>query len=258
MKIAVIGSGNMGGAFIRYLSKDHEVVVSDRGSGRGEALAKEVHALYVRDVKKAVKGADIVILAVKPKDLENVTSMLSSVLVSTQLFISLLVGTSIASLKKIFPEVSVIRLMPNTAINVNQGILGFSAEDILPEQKNLLEVIFSPLGLVLWIIESKMEAFASLAASSPAFIFVLLESMIDSGVHMGFSVQEAKKIVLKVLEGCVALLQKTDLSPQELKWQISSPGGTTIEGLKALEESTFRIGIWQAIEAAYQKSFLTR
>ncbi len=258
MKITVIGSGNMGGAFIRFLSKGHEVVVCDRGSGRGEALAKEVGAVYMLDVKEAVKSADIVILAIKPKDLEDLTPVLSSVLVSTQLLISLLVGISITNLKKIFPKVSVIRLMPNTAISVSQGILGFSAEDLLPPQKILLESVFSSLGLVLWILESKMEAFASLAASSPAFIFVLLESMIDSGVSIGFSVPEAKKIVLKVLEGCVALLRETDLSAQELKWQISSPGGTTIAGLKALEESTFRMGIWHAIEASYQKSFLIR
>ena len=78
--------------------------------------------------------------------------------------------------------------------------------------------------------------------------------MIDSGLHLGFSVKESKEIVLKVLEGCVALLRETDLSPQELKWQISSPGGTTIAGLKALEESGFRDGIWDAVEATYQKS----
>ncbi|MES2199310.1 MAG: pyrroline-5-carboxylate reductase [Chlamydiota bacterium] len=254
MKILVIGSGNMGSVFIRYLSKKHSVIVCDRGSGKGEALASEVGATYVQDVQKAVEGVDIIILAVKPKDYEDLASKLTSFLPATCYVISLLVGVSIARLKKAFPETDVIRLMPNTAISVSQGILGFSGGNLSLEERTLMESIFSSLGLVFWILESKMEAFAALAASSPAFIFVLLESMIDSGLHIGFSVEESRKIVLQVLEGCVTLLRETDLSLQELKWQISSPGGTTIAGLKALEESAFRAGIWNAIEATYQKS----
>lgn len=254
MKISVIGSGNMGGAFIRFLSKEHTVTVCDRGGGRGEALAKEVGAAYVKDVKEAVEGADIVILAVKPKDYEGLILALSPVLASISCVISLLVGVGIASLKKAFSKAIVIRLMPNTAIAVNQGILGFSGENISSLQRTHIESIFSPLGLILWIEESKMEAFAALAASSPAFIFVLMESMIDSGLHIGFSSSESKEIILKVLEGCVELLRKTNLSAQDLKWQICSPGGSTIVGLKALEESSLRSGFWNAIQATYLKS----
>ncbi len=254
MKISVIGSGNMGSAFIQYLSKEHSVIVCDRGSGRGEILAKEVGASYLQDVKKAVEGVSLVLLAIKPKDFEGLSLLLAPILTSDQIVISLLVGVTIARLQKAFPKVRAIRLMPNTAISVKQGLLGFSSESLSSAERALIESIFSSLGFILWIAESKMEAFAALAASSPAFIFVLLESMIDSGLHIGFSVKESKEIVVKVLEGCVALLRETTLSPQELKWQISSPGGTTIAGLKALEESTFRSGIWNAIEATYQKS----
>ena len=98
-----------------------------------------------------------------------------------------------------------------------------------------------------------MDAFASLAASSPAFIIVLIEAMIEAGIHSGLSSTESKQIVLQVLEGTAGLLKKTDKEPEELKWQICSPGGTTIEGIKALEENSFRIAIWKAIEASHKK-----
>ncbi|MBS0627664.1 MAG: hypothetical protein JSS09_05580, partial [Verrucomicrobia bacterium] len=168
--------------------------------------------------------------------------------------ISLLVGTKVTDLKRIFPEPRITRLMPNTAISVQQGLLGFYSEDISLEEKKLIGSIFSSLGLCLWIEENQMEAFAALAASSPAFIFVLIESMIDSGLHMGFSLKESKEIVVKVLEGCSALFKETNTSLGDLKWQITSPGGTTIAGLKALEESSFRSGIWNALDVTYQKS----
>lgn len=251
MKITVIGSGNMGNAFIKSLSKEHLIVICDRGSGRGEILAKKFQVTYIKDSKQAIKEADVVILAVKPKD---ITSLSELVFTKDQYVVSLLVGVSIATLKKTFPGPCVIRLMPNTAVSVKMGVLGFSSEDISLDGKKLVESVFSSLGLSLWILESKMEAFAALAGSSPAFIFVLLESMIDSGLHMGFSVEESKKIVLKVLEGCCMLFKETNTSLGDLKWQITSPGGTTIAGLKALEASSFRSGIWNAIETTYQKS----
>lgn len=255
MRICVIGSGNMGGAFIRLLSKQHEVVICDQGSGRGEALAKELGKTYIKDSKEAIEGAEVVILAVKPKDFPSLSSL---VFKASQTVVSLLSGITIATIKKAFTNAKVVRLMPNTALLAGEGILGFSADDLSFELKNLMDSLFFSLGLMLWIKESQMEAFAALAASSPAFVFVLIESMIDSGIHMGFSVKESKEIVLKVLEGCVALLRGGDESLNELKWQITSPGGTTIAGLKALEESGFRADIWNAIEATYQKSLSTK
>jgi pyrroline-5-carboxylate reductase len=226
-------------------------VISDRGSGKGEILAKKFQATYIKNSNQAIEGADMVILAVKPGDLPSLSSLPFT---EGQHLISLLVGTRISTLKKTFPHARITRLMPNTAIAVKQGVLAFYSEDISLEEKKLIESVFSSLGLTLWIKENQMEAFAALAGSSPAFIFVLLESMIDSGLHMGFSVEESKKIVLKVLEGCSALVKETNTSLGDLKWQITSPGGTTIAGLKALEESSFRSGIWNALEATYQKS----
>ncbi len=250
MKIAIIGVGNMGSILARHLSQSHSVVLCDHNRERVSSLAKELEAQVVLDPAKAVLGADLVILAVKPKDLESLAGTLLGSIALSQRLISILAGVEIKTLKELFPDASIIRMMPNLAITTGQGILGFSSKESLSEEKVEMDSLFAGLGLSLWIPETKMNAFASLAASSPAFIFVLIEAMIEAGIYSGFSSKDSKEIVLQVLAGSVALLKGSDKTPEELKWQVTSPGGTTIKGIKELEGHSFRIAIWKAIEAA--------
>jgi pyrroline-5-carboxylate reductase len=252
MQITVIGSGNMGSALSRHLIKNHAVVISNRSQEKGKALAKEIGATFKQDAKEAIKGADWIVVAVKPKDLESVALSISKDLLPNQRIISVLAGLSLTSLSLYFPNNPIFRVMPNLAISVGKGILGICAEDKNLGWKEEVDSIFSSLGLLLWIPESKMEAFASLAASSPAFIFILIEAMIESGIEMGFSPAEGREIVLKVLEGSVAMLRNGG-SLQDLKWQITSPGGTTIAGIKELEKGLFRSTIWSALAASHHK-----
>ena len=254
MKITVIGSGNMGSALIRHLAKKHEVIICNRGEERGRLLAKETGSSFMQDPCQAVEGAKWVLLAVKPKDLSELADVLSGSLTSSHHLLSILAGTKISSLKNFFPDSPVVRLMPNLAITIGKGIIGFSAEDLSQEVKKEAEEFFVGLGQLIWIPESKMEAFSSLAASSPAFVLTFMEAMIEAGIHSGFSVAQSRDVVIDVLEGTAAMLKASGKSPQELKWQITSPGGTTIAGLKALEATSFRAGIWNAIEATYEKA----
>lgn len=251
-KITIIGAGNIGGVFVRHLASKHSLVVCDRGSGRGKALAEEVGAQYIQDVKNAATSADMIILAVKPKDFKELIFSMGDVRASYM--VSLLTGIELSSLEKGFPFTTHVRLMPNTACAVGEGILGLAANNPSSEVKNFIESIFSCMGEVFWIEENKMDAFAAIAASSPAFIFLFIESMMNAGVEIGFSLEESKKIVWKVLKGSSALLEKLNKNPQELKEQISSPGGMTIEGLKVLEDLGLRRAVTQAMKASYEKS----
>ena len=254
MKITVIGSGNMGSALIRHLAKKHEVIICNRGEEKGRRLAKETGALFIQNPLEAIEGAKWIVLAVKPKDLPDLARTLSGSINSSHHLISILAGTKISSLKSFFPDTPLVRLMPNLAITVGKGIIGLSEEDLAQDLKKEVMDLFVDLGLLLWIPESKMEAFSSLAASSPAFVLVFMEAMIDAGIYAGFGSSEAKDIVINVLEGTAAMLKGSDKTPEELKWQITSPGGTTIAGLKALEASSFRAGLWNAIEATHEKA----
>ncbi len=252
MKIAIIGCGSMGSALARHLSKHASLILCDRGKEKGQALAKEIGAHFIESPGDAIKDAEWVILAIKPKDLKLLAPQLT--LTKDQTLFSVLSGATIATLKKLFVKPSVIRMMPNTAVSIGKGIIGFAEEEGLEEsKKQKIEKQFSSLGLLHWIPENKMDAFAALAASSPAFGFVIMEAMMDAGVSLGFSAKESRDIVLSVFEGCVALLKDSSKHPAELKLQITSPGGTTIEGIYALEAGGIRKSMFDAMTATYLK-----
>ncbi len=255
MKIAIIGCGNMGSALARHLSlaKGTSLILCDRGKEKGPALAKEIGSQFVESPADAIKQADCVILAIKPKDLAHLAPQLD--LTKEQTLFSVLSGATLSTLKKLFVKPSIIRMMPNTAVSIGKGIIGFAGGEGLDESKKQeIEKMFSSLGLLHWIPENKMDAFAALAASSPAFGFVIMEAMMDAGVSLGFSASQSREIVISMFEGCVALLKASpNKHPAELKLQITSPGGTTIEGIYALEAGGIRKSMFDAMNATYQK-----
>jgi pyrroline-5-carboxylate reductase len=252
MKITVIGTGNMGGAVARHLAKEHSLTLCNRSREKGEALASEIGALFVESPQEAVKGADWVVLAVKPKDLQEIGAQLK--LTKNQILLSVLGGVTLDVLKKAFNKCIIVRLMPNTAVTTGRGIMGLSEDGTLEtSKKEEITAAFSGVGHLFWIPDSKMNAFAAFAASSPAFVFVMMEAMMESGIFLGFSSAESREIVTAVFDGAVALMQGSSKHPADLKLQIASPAGTTIAGLRALEDSNVRKPIVDAVLATYNK-----
>lgn len=117
----------------------------------------------------------------------------------------------------------------------------------------MLEV-FAPLGNLHWMAENKLDALTALTASGPAFVYVMIESIVEAAIAMGFNSSEAQGLVLEMLSGSIAMLRETRKHPGELKWQVTSPSGTTIEGLKVLERSGVRAGIIDTFLAAHERS----
>jgi pyrroline-5-carboxylate reductase len=254
MKIAVIGCGVMGGALARHFAKTHTVFLSDRDKKKGMKLAEEIRASFLENASDAVQKADYILLAVKPKDLAELSGLIAPILTHQHVILSVLAGTTLPILKKHLPAATLIRIMPNLALTVGEGVIGLAEEGKLnAQQKSEIEALFRGLGLLLWLPDAKMEALTALSASSPAFIYVMIEEMIEAGVDSGFSAQESREIVLKTMEGAVALLRQSNKHPAELKLQIASPAGTTIAGLKEMEVSGVRAGIWNAVLAAYHR-----
>ncbi len=252
MNVTIIGSGNMGSALAKHLAKDYSLTLCNRNKEKGQKVAKEVGARFLESPQEAVKEADWVILAIKPKDLHDFGSQVS--LTKNQILLSVLGGVSLDSLKQTFSKSCVVRMMPNTAVTTGKGIMGLAEDGMLDvEKKQEIEKMFSGIGHLFWIPDSKMNAFAAFAASSPAFGFVIMEAMMESGIALGFSAIESRQITTAVFEGCVALLQASPKHPAELKLQIASPGGTTIAGLYALEAGGVRKAIFDAMFATYNK-----
>jgi pyrroline-5-carboxylate reductase len=146
-------------------------------------------------------------------------------------------------------------MMPNLAIIYGEGVIGLSSDDSFPKSdKDKLSNAIESLGKLVWIPESKMDALTALAGSGPAFFLTMFEAMVESGIAMGFTAKETQSLIHQMVIGSLTLLEKTGKHPAELKWQITSPAGTTIAGLKKLEEQALRSAIINTFLATYERA----
>lgn len=246
MKIAIIGCGVMGSAFARQFSeKKQEVFLCDHAVAKGEALAEELGAKFFTSPKEAVEGADLVLLAVKPKDLQKMSGL------EGKIVLSILAGTSIERLKEQFPKAIVVRAMPNLALTCGEAVIALVGESKVRQQ---IDDLLEGMGLIFWTQEEKIDAITAVAGSGPAFVIAMIEAMTESGVEIGLSSAESLELVLQTMIGAVALLKAGKSHPAEVRWKIAAPGGTTIAGLAAFEESGVRAGIRKTILATFQRA----
>lgn len=259
MKIAVIGCGVMGTAFARHFARKHQVVLCDRDITWARTLSSELQCSCKESLADAVREADAVLLAIKPKDLAGAAQQIASEMGGGKLLISILAGTSLPVLKKHFPSASLLRIMPNLALTCGEGVIGIvDHPDLSESTRKQAESLVEGMGLLVWLPENKMEALTALAASGIGLVFMMIEAMVEGGIFMGFNARESKDLVLKTIEGAIALLKKTGQHPAELKLNISSPAGTTIAGLKEMEERGVRSGIINALAASYHRGVQMR
>lgn len=257
--VGIIGCGQMGSSLALKLGEVYSLVLCDRSFSKAEAVAAQAKARAVQNLEDVAKEAEIILIAVKPHDAASVSARLRTYLKPTHLIISILAGMSIANLREHFGEVSILRMMPNLAVKYGQGVIGLVDEGVLSsENKRKIDLLCSPLGVLCWLPEAKIDALTALTGSGPAFVFVMFEAMVDAGITMGFSSVQAQQLVLQMMTGSLTLLSETKKHPGELKWQVSSPSGTTIEGLNCLEKAGVRSGIIQTFLAAYNKAKLIK
>jgi pyrroline-5-carboxylate reductase len=260
-KIAFIGSGAMGEAMIkgmlsRGVATADQIIASDPVPARREIMQKTHGISAIADNIEAVRGADIVILCVKPQALEAMAADLRSKIDPDALVISIMAGISLAALQASLHHERIVRSMPNTPAQVNMGATVWIATPaVSQEQRRQTELILGALGEQ---IAAEKEEFidmqTGLGGSGPGFVFLIIEAMIDAGVQMGFSRTDAQKIVLQTIGGSVALVKETGLHPAELKNRVTSAGGTTAAGLYVLEKAGLRAILADAIIAAYRRS----
>lgn len=255
MNIGIIGCGQMGRAFAEAWSSQQTLCFYDRHPERAEQLAQKGCGSACREIQQLVQHCDIILLAVKPQNLAEIAELVHPHIQQGQTLLSLLAGTPIAALKTYFPSCRIFRLMPNLAILCGEGMVAFSAEESLDaKEKEAFAALLKPLGRVYWLPEAKLDGFTSLAGSGPAFFFALLEAIVEAGVAVGFGPQESQGLAVQMIKGGIVLLEKTGKHPAELKWQITSAGGTTIAGLRKFEEAAVRAGIMQTFIAACERA----
>ena len=260
-KVGFIGSGNMGEALIRGLVESNlvpadSIVVSDVRADRTHQLADQYGVRALAGNTALVTEADVVILAVKPQIMAPVLREVRPALVNRPLIISVAAGVSTATIQSIlgtYPRL--IRVMPNTPALVLRGVTaiartpGLDVDDLETAQE-----IFAAVGKVVVLDEDHMDAVTGLSGSGPAYVAIVIESLADGGVKMGLDRATAMTLATQTVLGAAALLSETGLHPGALKDMVSSPGGTTIAGIAALEEGGIRTTFIRAVERATLRS----
>jgi len=257
LKIAIIGGGNLGrsvaeGFLKAGISASKLTVTRRRTQLLDDLAAKGIH--IERDNKKAVSEADMVILAVKPYQAVEVISEIKSHLKPDQIIASLMTGISIKELKELLPAgVIPLRVMPNTAVALQESMTMISAPDCSEEQIALIKELFESLGKVIFINEELMAASTVLGACGIAFALRFIRAAIQGGVEIGFSADIAQQIVAQTVKGASELILQTGHHPEQEIDKVTTPKGITISGLNEMEHQGFSSALIRGLLVSFNK-----
>lgn len=259
--IAFLGAGNMALAMIEGLiragTKPELITATVRRAEREVELRARAPGIKVTtDNVAAAKGAQIVVLAVKPQAFSKLVPEIAQAIDDTKLVISIAAGVPIAALEaKLGPRSRVVRAMPNTPALVGLGATALSAGGHATAQDlELASKIFQSVGITTVLDESLLDAVTGLSGSGPAYVFLVIEALSDAGVKVGLSRHVALKLAAQTVLGSARLLLETGLHPGHLKDMVTSPGGTAIAGLHTLEAGGLRTTLIDAVEAATHRA----
>ena len=252
-RIGLIGCGAMGGAMVRGLARTgtHTFVVADAVPAAAQSVAADIGAT-VGDVTDAA-ACDVVILAVKPKDAAVALAGIAPALVDGSVLISVVAGWDVARLTAIVGPRAILRTMPNLAVREGLGLVAFTAAGIDADTHAKVIALLAPLGTVEELPEALFGAATALVGSGPGFVALMAEGLEEGAVGSGFTRDQARRMVQAVLAGSAALLAD-GIDPAELRHRVSSPGGTTVEGVAVLERGAVRAHVADAVRAATRRA----
>ncbi|MGA4506317.1 pyrroline-5-carboxylate reductase [Propionibacteriaceae bacterium G1746] len=255
-RIAVIGAGNMGGAILHGLIKagtnPSDVVAAEPSAARREALEADLGIGTTADAAEAVEGADVVLVAVKPQYVVEVLTGLP--IRDGALLVSIAAGVTIATLEAAVPQAHVVRVMPNTAALVGEGMAGLSAgSSATADDLGTATALLSTVGRAVVVPESQQDLVVAASGSGIAYLFLVAEAMIEGGVTLGLTRAQADELVRQTFAGASAMLANGE-HPTILREQVTSPGGTTAAALAELDAHGLRTAILAAMTAARDKS----
>ncbi len=256
-KIAFIGMGNMGKALLKGALKtmpSGRFMFSDKFPS--EEIMKEFGVEGTTDNTRCVKEAKYIFLAVKPQFFPEVEQEIKDYVAKDKVIVSIMAGLTIERLQSAFNGARVIRVMPNTPALVEAGMSGvcFGNAEFVEEEKQTVLSILEACGKVQVVTESLMSAVTCVSGSSPAYVYVFIEALADSAVKYGLPRKAAYEMAAQAVLGAAKMVLETGMVPAELKDMVCSPGGTTIEGIAALEECGFRNAVIRATDKCYEKA----
>lgn len=259
--LGIIGCGNMAQAMLRGILEKglydkSQVIVSRRSEKALEQIASLLSVRTTRDNEMVAKEADVLILAIKPAQFAEVIPEIRDSVKEEALVISIAAGQTIADIEALFQrKVKVVRTMPNTPALVLAGATGMCFNgNVTEEEKERAISLFESFGVVASVPESRMNAVIGVSGSSPAYIFMLIEAMADAAVADGMPRSQAYQLAAQAVMGSAKMVLETGKHPGELKDMVCSPGGTTIEAVRVLEERGFRSAVIEGQMACVRKA----
>jgi len=263
--LAFIGCGVMAESMIAGLLREkivaaRQIVASHPRRDRREELKKRYGIKVFADnaaAAKAFHGPDsVVLLCVKPQRMEAVLADLAGAVTADQLVISIVAGATIGTIAEMLNSRLVVRAMPNTPSQIGKGMTPWTCSaDVDSGHKQMVKVLLSALGTELFVeTENMIDMATSLSATGPTYTFLVMEAMTDAGVHLGFSREVSKELVLQTMLGSVLFAMESHKHPAELRNMVTSPGGTSAEAIYQMEKGALRTVLSKAIYGAYRRA----
>jgi pyrroline-5-carboxylate reductase len=260
MQLALIGGGRMGEALARGLldsgSDTDAIAIAEVDPDRRKVLERALPEVrVVPSAAWAAADAQVVVIAVKPGDAVNALESCIAVLPEGALVLSIAAGVTLPALERVAPDRPIVRAMPNTGALVGCGAAAIAGGTHATElDLEMAERVLGPVGLVVRVPESQLDAVTGLSGSGPAYVFLIAEALIEAGVLVGLPRTTADALVRQTLLGAANLLQDSEATPEGLRAAVTSPGGTTAAGLQALEAHGVRAALLDAVESATRRS----
>ena len=263
LNVAFVGAGAMASAMIGGLLARHDVqaggiVASDRHQERLDAVGGQFGVRTTLDNREAALKARVIVLSVKPQVLPGVLAELrgAGAIDAAALVVSIVAGATIASISTGLGHRAIVRTMPNTPAQVGEGMTVWTATPEVSEvQREQAGAIVAALGRQLFVEEEKfLDMATAISGSGPAYVFLMMEALIDAAVHLGFSRDAAREMVVQTIRGSAIYAEHQPVHPAELRNRVTSPGGTSADALYQLEKGGFRTVMSDAVLAAYERS----
>ena len=260
-RIAILGAGKIGGALVSGLlssgwREPSELVASCRRPERAQELEARHGIVATLSNGEAVAGASVIVVAVKPQDIEVLLGEVAPLIDSDQTVLSIAAAIPTSKIEQhLAAGVPVVRAMPNTPAVVHEGIAGICAgAHADDEHLSLAEDVLAHLGSVVRVPERSMDAITAVSGSGPAYFALLAEAMIEAGILLGLSREVSTQLVVQTMLGTAKQLRDEKMHPVELREMVTSPGGTTIAAIRELEQAGVRAAFLNAIQAAMDRS----
>ncbi len=257
MKIAIIGTGNLGSSIAKGLIKNKSftsLYLSDKNTSAVNEFVDEDYVTITNNNAAAVEHSDVVIFALQPRHIENVLKEVESLVTDDHVVMSVAAGYSIAKIESILgAEKHIIRVMPNTAISIGKSMTCLSANDVGQLKIELAKTIFNQLGTTMVIPEEQIQAATVICASGIAFWMRLVRATTQGAIQLGFEAEEAHELALQTCYGAASLLKESGRHPEAEIDRVTTPSGCTIEGLNEMEHQGLSSSLIKGINASFEK-----